>query len=176
MDLEAMDEDRPLAANWFRSELDAMEDKARQQSQAIPLARVESFVLDRTKGRAARACALELLEVNNPAVAGKILDGSLDDPSGEIRRKAISRAMARVPSLSKDKQTETLDLLFQKAADIDQVEKIASDLKALGKDVSVRDRAGFLTRWSVIGPRLLYPSEAPDELGRGVALGGFRWE
>jgi len=150
--LEAMDDDSPLAANWFRSALDAMEDKARQQSQAIPLARVESFVLDRTKGRAARACALELLEVNNPAVAGKILDGSLDDPSGEIRRKAISRAMARVSSLPKDKQTETLDLLFQKAADIDQVEKIASDLKALGKDVSVRDRAGFLTRWSVIGP------------------------
>jgi len=186
--LEAMEDDSPLPGNWFRSALDAMEDKARQQSQAFPLARVEGFLVDRTKGRAARACALEMLEVNNPSLAEKILEASLDDPSGEIRRKAIRRAMAKVPSLTKEKQIETLDLLFQKAADIDQVEKIASDLKALGKEVSVRDRAGFLTRWSVIGPfdnkenqGFLQKTElekGPIDLSKPVAgpSGGLVWK
>ncbi|MFM8932011.1 MAG: hypothetical protein ACKOS8_09070 [Gemmataceae bacterium] len=144
--------------------------------------------MDRTKGRAARACALEMLEVNNPSLAEKILEASLDDPSGEIRRKAIRRAMAKVPSLTKETQIETLDLLFQKAADIDQVEKIASDLKALGKEVSVRDRAGFLTRWSVIGPfgnqdnqGFLQKTElekGPIDLSKPVAgpSGGLVWK
>jgi hypothetical protein len=150
--LEAMDDDSPLSGNWFRSALDAMTDKARQQSQALPLARVEAFVLDRKKGRAARAIALEMLESSDSALAGRILDVGQDDPSGEIRRKAISRAMANASKLSKEDQIGMLEKLFGNAADIDQVEKIARDLKALGKEMDVRDRIGYIAHWSVIGP------------------------
>ena len=186
--LEAMEDDSPLAGNWFRSALDAMGDKARQQSQTFPLARVESFVLDRNKARVARACALEMLEANNPSLAEKILENSLDDPSGEIRRKAIARGLSKIPVLPKEKQAEALDGLFQKAADIDQVEKIASDLKSLGKEVSVRERAGFLTRWSVIGPfdnkdnqgflQMTDLEKAPVDLSKTVAgpSGDLRWK
>ena len=150
--LEAMDDDSALSSNWLCPALDAMAEKARQQSQPLPLARFEAFVLDRKKGRAARACAFDLIQSNDQALADKILDSSLDDPSGEIRRMAIARALGKMPTFSVERQMKEMELLFGKAADIDQVEKIAKELKALGKEVNVRSKVGYITNWSLVGP------------------------
>lgn len=150
--LESLNDDSALAANWLRPALDAMAEKAKSLSQIVPVASLEAFVRDRKKGRFARACALELIEANDEAVAAKLIGEGLDDPSGEIRRKAIGMSLEKIQALPAPEHVKALKSLFDQAADTDQVEKIAKELKQKGIEVSVREQMGYLTAWSLIGP------------------------
>ena len=72
-----------------------------------------------------------------PARAATLLAGMLDDPSTELRRDAVERAMAGAKTLQdaqkKDQAIAQYSTALKAARDVDQIEAIAKSMKELGQ-------------------------------------------
>lgn len=133
-------------ANWLRTAVEAIIDREQHAGRPVDKVLFESVATDRSRPAAARDLAFEVLEELDPTAKERLLPGMLDDPSFRIRREAIDWALRAAPN------ADRLAELFPLARDIEQVERIAKELKALGRSPDVIQHLGLITRWQIAGP------------------------
>ncbi|MCX7701330.1 MAG: GerMN domain-containing protein [Gemmataceae bacterium] len=133
-------------ANWLRLAVEAILERETQAGRPVEKSLFESVATDRSRPAAARDLAFEVLDQLDPTARERLLPGMLNDPSARIRREAIDWALRAMPS------ADRLAELFTMARDIDQVERIAKELKGLGREPDVIQHLGLITRWQIAGP------------------------
>jgi hypothetical protein len=148
--LAGMDDASPVATNWLRAAIEAMQDKAVQSGQKIPIAKLEAFLADKSHNGRARRLAYECLVRNDPKTPERLLPTMLNDPSPELRRDAVAR---KLESFGKAPTRNQLEELLSHARDRDQINAIAKDLKDKHAiKIDLTKQFGFITRWNLIGP------------------------
>ena len=176
--LAAMDGANPLAANWLATAVDAVASRA----SALPLAELRGFLADTAHDPHARRLAFELIRDRDPAAAETLVAGMLDDPSGELRRDAVARAVADAAAAGKDERKADATAGYRRALaaarDVDQIKAITTALEGLGEKVDLPRQFGFLVDWRVVGPfdnaggagfAADYPPERGVDLAAAVA-------
>jgi len=151
--LAGMDGANPLAANWLRAAVDAVVARHRDR---LPLEALVGFLGETSHDPRARRLAFDLVRSVDAARADTLLDAMLDDPSVELRRDAVARAIEGAKRLRADGPAEgALDAYrraFAAARDPGQVREIATAIRELGGSADLREHFGFLTAWRVVGP------------------------
>ncbi|QEL20297.1 HEAT repeat domain-containing protein [Limnoglobus roseus] len=143
--LEAFAGANPTAANWLRSAVDAITEGEEKAGKKLPTEALRTFLTTTTHDPAARRIAYEVLAKADPTAAEKIILSLRDDPSVELRRDAIAKAIATLKD--GDKVPESL---FTAARDKDQVEEIGKRLNKSEADIT--NHFGFIPKWHVVGP------------------------
>jgi hypothetical protein len=175
--LGAMDESGVVAANWLRSAADAVAEKAAATGTPLPAADLEAFVKDTRHKPAARRIAYELLVKADRTTPDRLLPGLLLDPSHELRRDAVSHALAAAEKALDKDDREAAVRAYRKAlsgaVDQDQVDTVTKALKKLGVDVDVAGHFGVIRHWHVATPfdnaamagfKVAYPPEKGFDL------------
>src|SRR5262245_47468282 len=101
--LTAMDDASAPAANWLRSAVNALAEKEKAAGRKLPAELLEAYVKDRGHNPPARRLAYELLADADPKAPERLLPAMLDDPSIELRRDAVARAMKLAERLEGEK-------------------------------------------------------------------------
>jgi hypothetical protein len=163
--LAGLDGANPLAANWMRSAVEAVADRAAASGEKLPAAQLEAFVKDTKHDPRGRRLAYELLLSVDPAAKDKLLPGMLHDPSVELRRDAVASLLASTET-DREKMLAIHRQAFAAAVDDDQVKQAAAKLKELGEKVDIAQHYGFLMQWHLLGP-----FDNKDEKGYAVPRG-----
>lgn len=154
--LTAMDDADATAANWICAAVDAIAERELDAGRALPAAKLEAFVLDTKRNGRARRQAFDWLARVDKTAPDRLIPGMLDDPSVELRRDAIARALKGAePLRKKDDKTEakaTYRKLLTSARDKDQIDAIAKALKELGVEVELAGHFGFIRDWMLVAP------------------------
>ncbi len=154
--LAGMDGAGPLAANWIATAADAIAERQLQRGRPLPVAGLEKFLRETHHAPRARRLAYEWLVRADPKTPEQLLPGMLNDPSLELRRDAVARAIDRASALAKaEKRPEAVAAYRQAlgaARDLDQVRLVADRLRKLGESVDLPRQFGYLVRWKLIGP------------------------
>ncbi len=154
--LAGLDGANPLAANWVRTAVDAVAERAIHRGAKLPADKLGKFVQDTSHDPRARQLAFDWLRRQHPKAAGALIPGLLDDPSLPLRREAVSRLLGDAIQVAELSDTsQALPLLrraFRSARDLDQVRDLAERLQASGEKVDLAAHFGFLRRWRAIGP------------------------
>jgi hypothetical protein len=163
--LAAMDGANPLARNWLRSAVEQVLDTAHSKHQSLPVKPLEAFLLDRKHDPQARRLAYELIVDADPKAPARFLPGMLDDPSPDLRRDAVARALDQGEQLQKaGKKDEALALyrrVFAAARGQTQFDQAAKRLRDLGENIDLAAHLGMVMDWWVVGP-------FPDRDERGL--------
>ena len=166
--LAAMDGANPLAANWLRTAVEAVAQRAAQPGEALPLEALERFVLDRGQAARARRLAYELLVAQDAEAEARLIPGMLDDPSLELRRDAVAQVLEEAEAAreagDRDRAVAAYRRALPAARDQDQIRLVSNQLRKLGEEVELQKLMGFLTCWKLIGP-----FDNPDQRGFDVA-------
>ncbi len=151
-----MDDADPKAANWLRTVVDAIAERAIADERPLPAKELERFVLDRNHAGPVRRLAFEWLCKVDSTAADRLVPGMLDDPSLELRRDAVARAMKQAQQLLQDDDKPAAGAAFRKtldaARDRDQVLEIAKQLESLGEKPDLTRHFGCLQSWRLIAP------------------------
>jgi hypothetical protein len=150
--LAAMDDASPLAANWLRSAVNALAEKVTAAGKKLPADQLETFVKDRKHDPAARRLAYEVLVEADSTTPDRLLPTMLDDPSVELRRDAIARAMRAAERLEGKKAQAEWSRLFAAVRDSEQAKVIAKALEENGGKPDLVAQFGIVTRWMLVGP------------------------
>lgn len=153
--LTAIGTSEPIPANWLRSAIDAMAQKAKQEGKPLPAQKLEAYVVDRTNPASSRRLAYELLVSLDAQAPDRLLKGMLDDPSTELRRDAIAAMIAKTePLISSDPKTaaKVYRQLFAASRDPDQVQAIAKTLDQLKVEYSLIKHFNLIDQWWLCGP------------------------
>ncbi|HEV3417776.1 MAG TPA: hypothetical protein VG056_13205 [Pirellulales bacterium] len=169
--LAGLDDAGPLAANWIRSAVDAIVERAEAATSprpspsgrgsagdTLPREALERFLFDTRHAPRGRRLAYEILLRGDPALADRVLPKMLNDPSLEMRRDAVARVFAEADKLAEAEPEDKPPVVaaYQKALDaardLDQVNRAAERLRQLGQKVDLPRHFGFITAWHVIGP------------------------
>jgi len=154
--LGGMDGANDLALNWLRAAVDAIASRELAAGRSLPVKELERFLRDLRHHPRARRLAYELIQRANPNATASLLGGMMDDPSAELRRDAVQRAIEEASSQRRHGRTNEaasrLRTALRSARDVDQIEDISRHLKELGAPVQLRSVFGWLSRWKVVGP------------------------
>jgi hypothetical protein len=154
--LAAWDEADPVAANWLRTAVDTIAERAVRAGRPLPARQLETFVVQKRHAGAARRLAYEWLVRADSSAPGRLLPGMLDDPNPELRRDAVALLLAQAEVLTKRRNKPVATDAYRKALsaarDRDQVDQIAKHLKANGVEVDLAAHFGFIRRWMLLGP------------------------
>jgi hypothetical protein len=154
--LAGMDDANPIALNWLRGAVEAIQDKAQGASVKIPADKIEAFLKDTKHDHHARRLAYECLVRHDPTTPERWLPRLLDDPSPELRRDAVAVKLDYGKSAAWRKTDAHLKFyqdLLRHARDRDQVNEICAVLKDKHKvEVDLTEHFGFITRWNLVGP------------------------
>lgn len=153
--LAGMNDAGPVAVNWLRAAVEAIQDKAMQKGDAIPAAKIEAFLNDKKHDGRARRLAYECLVRLDATTPERLLPKMLDDPASELRRDAVAVKLKTGLALSFDSieiQKKYFRDLLGHARDRDQVNALAEKMKELGEPINLVKHFGFVTRWQLIGP------------------------
>jgi len=149
--LGGLDDANPYAANWLRSAVDAIA----ARSDALPLEPLVAHLRDTTRDPRGRRLAWELIRDHDAALAEGLVAGMLDDPSAELRRDAVRRAIDAAVVAERDGgggAVAAYRRALDAARDVDQIEEIVEALGRSGERVDLPRHFGFLTRWQLVGP------------------------
>jgi hypothetical protein len=176
--LAAMDGANPLAANWLSAAVDALA----TGHGPVPLDGLRAFLADVRHDPHARRLAYEMIRDRDRTAADGLIAAMLDDPSGELRRDAVQRAIDAAAGLKKDGRKDEAIAGYRTALaaarDVDQIKAVDSALKGFGESVDLPRQFGFLMHWQVIGPfdntkgagfATVYPPEERVDLAAPVA-------
>jgi hypothetical protein len=154
--LTALDGAETTAANWIRSAVDAIAEGEVNAGRPLPAAKLEAFVLDTKRNGRARRQAFEWLSRIDKTAPDRLIPGMLDDPSVELRRDAIARAIKEAePLLKKEDKSEAkkaYQKIFKASRDKDQIDGIAKTLKGLGVEADLAGHFGFIRDWMIVAP------------------------
>ena len=150
-----------LADNWLRGAFEA----ALARLDSVPLDRLAAFFKNRGNDGRARRLAYETILARDADLAATLSEGSLDDPSPEMRRDAVDEIVRRAEAEGADRVallTQALDA----ATDRTQIKDISGKLTAAGEEVDTSARYGFIRGWQLVGP-----FDNRDEAGFDVPVG-----
>lgn len=154
--LAALDGASLLAANWIRTAVDTVCERALRDEGTLPKEAFEQFTLETAQDPKARRLAYEWLLKVDPEAEERIAPQFLDDPSVELRRDAVARLIEQGEKAAnaddKDKAVTLLTRAFDAARDRDQIDLLARQLKELGHEVDLIRHDGMMVDWLVIGP------------------------
>jgi hypothetical protein len=154
--LAGMDDADATAANWIRSAADAIAERELNAGRTVPAKELEAFVLDTRRNGRARRQAFEWLARVDKTAPDRLIPGMLDDPSVELRRDAIARALKEAELLLKKSDKSEAKIRFRKlfdsARDKDQIDALAKTLKELGVEVDLAGHFGFVRDWMLVAP------------------------
>lgn len=151
--LSGLDGATPIGANYLRSAIDAVVDRAVDRRVALSPGDLEAFLFERSHEPRARRLAFEILTRFDPSAADRLVPRMLDDPSVELRRDAVALLLAQAGSASDKGQSASLyEQAFGAARDEDQIKTALAALAKLGKNVDLPRHYGFLMEWKLIGP------------------------
>lgn len=154
--LAAMDGANDLAMNWLRSAAETLADRELHRGKKLPVARLKAFLADARHHPRARRLAFELIARVDASGADQLLAGMTNDPSPELRRAAVAKIIAQgarsLAAGDKPVATSQFQQALGFARDVDQINELAKQLKALGLKVDLSKTMGFVTHWKVIGP------------------------
>lgn len=188
--LLAMDHANPLAANWLRGAFEAVADRNIKQGNALPVADLEKFLLDRNHATQPRQAVFDLLVRIDPKTEGRLVPGMIDDPCPEFRRAAVQRLIDAAAKASETKDAAKSKSLYQQAfaaaRDPDQLDLAFDELSKLGEKPDLKRQLGLLSDWWVIGPfdhrkgigfDVAYPPEKEIDLKKKYSgmLGDVAW-
>jgi hypothetical protein len=189
--LTALDDAKPLPANWLRSAFETIADRALADEDKLPAIQLERFVVDRSHNPRIRRLAFEYLVKVDDTATDRLVPGMLDDPSSELRREAVRRLIDEAGKIDSKQDPDKAVALYRKAlqgaTDDDLVKAITAPLKKLDVDIDLHQHFGLLTRWQVIGPfnnvnkvgfAAVYPPEKELNLKATYQgqLGEVRWQ
>lgn len=153
--LAAIDDASPLTANWLRSAVDAVADRALLGGKSLPEKKLEAFVRDTRHSGLARRLAYEWLVRIDARTPERLLPDMLDDPGAELRRDAVAVVLKEAQEYFDKEQKAAATATYRKALkharERDQVQLIAARLKKLDVDIDLTTHFGFITRWQVVG-------------------------
>ncbi|MBS0210756.1 MAG: hypothetical protein JSS27_17580 [Planctomycetes bacterium] len=159
--LAALDKAGPVGANYLRAAVDAIAERSLQQGQPLPHDALEKYVLTTTHGPRSRRLAFEWLGKIDPTAGDRLIPGFLDDPSLELRRDAVARAIAegtqqieaaQEDELARQSGVSKLEKAFAAARDLDQIAALDKKLGELKVKVDLPKHFGFVMNWRLIGP------------------------
>ena len=154
--LAAMDGAEATAANWLRTAVDAIAERALAAHEELPAAQLERFVRQTRHDGAARRLGYELLCRVDPKAPDRLLPGMLQDPSPELRRDAVAAVIQEADALLEKDARDAARAAYRKAltgaCDRDQVDRLVKQLDKLGVKVDVAGHFGFVTRWLLAAP------------------------
>ncbi|MFP6767088.1 MAG: hypothetical protein VB859_02885, partial [Planctomycetaceae bacterium] len=154
--LAAFSEANPLAANYLRSAVETIADRAISGGKALPRKPLEAFVENRKNDPRARRLAYDILRVVDKTIVDRLIPGMLTDPSPEFRRDAVARLLDLAGQLRRERQQDLARTLYKRAlrgaTDDDQVKAIVDPLRKMGEKINLPEHFGFLTDWHIIGP------------------------
>ncbi len=153
--LAGMENAGPLAENWLRNAVETIAQRELAAGNSLPTAGIEAFLTDTKNAPRGRRLAFELLASADPAAREQFLPTMLNDPSLELRREAIARALEQAKGNAGAPQEERLVRyreILTAARDTDQVDEAAARLRELGEEVDLAKHFGFIQKWHIIGP------------------------
>jgi len=154
--LGGMDGANPLAANWICTAVDSVAQRAVAQGHKLPAAELEAFLRQTQHDPRARRLAYEWLVRADPSAEQRLIPTMLDDPSLELRREAVARAIDEAVALDQSNQQDAARRGYQRAweaaRDVDQIRQLAGRLRKAGAPPDIPRHFGFLMQWHVIGP------------------------
>jgi len=154
--LAAMDGAGPVSANWLRAAVEAIAERTILAGGTLPAEELERFVLDTRHNPRARRLAYEWLARVDAKAPDRIIPVLGDDPSVELRRDAVERALVEAVTLFDAGRKPEAGASYRRALtlarDADQIGSIAAKLKELGEQVDLPRHFGFVTSWRLIGP------------------------
>lgn len=189
--LAAFHDANPLAANYLRSAVETIVDRAIAAKKTLPRKLLESFITDLKNEPQARRLAFEILQRVDTTVVDRLIPGMLTDPSPLFRRDAVARLLDLADRLGKEGQPDLAGTLYKRAltgaTDDDQVRAIAKPLRKLGEKLDLQYHFGFLTQWQIVGPfdntkskgfNVAYPPEEKIDLKATIKgkLGPASWK
>ncbi len=147
--LAALDDAGPLGANWIRTAVDAIA----QRADSLPAAELERFVMDRSHNPRGRRLAYEWLVRVDASAPERLLPKMLDDPGKDLRRDAVDRLIHQAESSADVGQGVAIyRRALDAASDVDQIQLLAGRLDKAGHKVDLARQMGFLVQWNVSGP------------------------
>lgn len=153
--LDGFDSNNVLAVNWLRAAADSVLENASQNGTTIPLNKLQEFLSDTNNDANARRVAYEWIVQLDGSLRSGILSKSLNDPSLEIRREAVTEAVGAALKLKESEKNQALDKLktvLGSARDIDQIDEITAHIESMGGTVNLPRHFGFLMKWNLLGP------------------------
>ena len=133
-----MDDASPVAVNWLRAAVEAIQDRAQNKGQKSPADKLEAFVNDTRHAGHSRRLAYECLVRIDPTTPIRLLPKMLNDPSSELRRDAVAVKLeqaAKTDFATPAAKIEFFKDLLQHARDRDQVDGICAELKKQKVDI-----------------------------------------
>jgi hypothetical protein len=187
--LTSWDDADPTAANWLRTAVDVIAQRALAAKKPLPAIELEAFIRQPNHNGAARRLAYEWLVRVDLTAPSRLLSGMLNDPSLELRRDAIAASIKDAQALAaRDKEAgrKAFEKTLTAARDRDQVEALNVELKKMGAPVDLAKHFNFIQNWSLIGPfdsskgigfEKAYPPEAGIDLQASYEgkKGSIRW-
>jgi hypothetical protein len=171
--LAAMDGANPIATNWLRGVAEAVAQRA-AGPKALPVRDLEAFLADTSHSPRGRRLAYELIAAIDETAESRLIPRLIDDPSLELRRDAVARALANSAKASgKEAQLAAYQKVFRHCRDHDQIKATAAKIKELGGKVDLPLHYGFVATWKIVGPfdnvndkgwDLAYPPEEKIDL------------
>ena len=188
--LKALDDAKPLAANWLANAFEVIADRQRRQGRALPADQLEAFVVDTRHAARARRLAFEWLLREDSTASDRLIPQMLNDPGAEFRRDAVARLIQTSRQLLADRNSDRASAVLHRAltgaTDDDQVKAIVASLKKLGEQIDLQTHFGFIVEWQILGPfdntgqqgfDVAYPPESQLDLEGEYdgKLGQVRW-
>lgn len=152
--LTALNTATPLEANWLRGAIESVFDRAAREKNASLVGDLETFTRETKNSPRARRLSFELLTRLDPKAPDRLLPKMIDDPSLELRRDAIDYQLQQllVKKITKEAYLAEYQKLFERARDLDQIDKLATNLHEQGFKPDLPKHMGFVMEWKVIGP------------------------
>lgn len=152
--LTALNTASPLEANWLRGAIESVFDRAVRNKSPTLAEDLESFTREKKNSPRARRLSFELLTRLDPKTPEKLLPQMVNDPSLELRRDAIELVveMSKAEKFSPPVYLALYKKIFESARDLDQIEKMAANLREQGDKVDLPRHLGFVMDWKLIGP------------------------
>ncbi|GMQ80416.1 MAG: hypothetical protein BMS9Abin04_404 [Planctomycetia bacterium] len=150
--LEGMKGANPLARNWLRAAVDTIGERTLGRSAALPKEQLERFVLNHDQAPRARQLAFSWLVEVDRSGADRLLPRMLDDPSLELRRRAVQQVLDAARQAPADDARRLYQKAFAAARDHDQIQDCYEALERLGVATDLARHFGYLVDWHVIGP------------------------
>jgi hypothetical protein len=154
--LLAMNDDELTSANWLRPAFEHIAERTLKDGKSLPKADLEKFLAKTSHSGSARRIAYEWLVKIDKTTPDRLLPGMLLDPSPELRRDAVARAIKEAQTSLDKKDEANAKQLFQRAltgaCDQDQVDTIAKALATLGLKIDLQAHFGVVRSWHLIAP------------------------
>lgn len=146
----------PLAQNWLRSSVESILHRASKDDVPLPMMDLTEFLLNDENAPRARSLCFELIQNSDPKAGRILIRGMLNDPSNDLREKAVDQWIVSGHEAMSNDQASTAKVIFrqalQYARDIEQIRTLADELETMGYTVDIPDLLGFITDWKVVGP------------------------